>query len=446
MRIGIIGTGNVGMSLGSSLVRGGHDVIYGSRDDGRTAPHAGALLGSIRGAVIDAEVVVLATPFDAVGSALAAAQDFAGKILVDATNPIGPNMTLAVGGATSGAEKIAGLAKNARVVKGFNTTGYDIMANPKFGSHRATMFVCGDDDEATKTVAGLANDIGFDGVALAGLARARDLEPMAMVWIDQAMVRGLGRNVAFALARRDSAGASADATLNLTAQPGVLLSGVAHVITIVGTGNIGGGLARAWIRAGHDVRLAVRDPLAPDVVDLVEQGAKVVGIDGAAKGSDVVVLAIPAAAVPETIPKLGDLAGLVVVDCSNGIRVTHPTHAPEGRVVGEGLVMTAPEGSSMPEQVALMAKGARVVRAFNQQGAETLRDARFADLRALSFVAGDDDHARKLVLGLSNDIGLDSIDAGPLAASRHLDHLTLVWLAASKAAASREIGLTLLRR
>lgn len=432
MRIGIIGTGNVGMSLGGSFVRGGHDVIYGSRDDGRTAPHAGALLGSIRGAVLDAEVVVLATPFDAIGSALAAAQDFAGKILVDATNPIGPNMTLAVGGATSGAEKIAGLAKNARVVKGFNTTGYDVMANPKFGRHRATMFVCGDDDAATKTVAGLANDIGFDGFALAGLARARDLEPMAMVWIDQAMKRGLGRNVAFALARRDTAGASADATLNLTAQPGALVSGVAQVITIVGTGNIGGGLARAWIRAGHDVRLAVRDPQAPDVVDLVEQGAKVVGIDGAAKGSDVVVLAIPAAAVAETLPKLGDLAGLVVVDCSNGI--------------GAGLLMTAPEGSSMPEQVALVAKGARVVRAFNQQGAETLRDARFADLRALSFVAGDDDAARKLVLGLSNDIGLDSIDAGPLAASRHLDHLTLVWLAASKAAASREIGLTLLRR
>ena len=62
MRIGIIGTGNVGMTLGNALVRAGHDVVYGSRDDGRTAPHAGALLGSIRGAVLDAEVVILATP------------------------------------------------------------------------------------------------------------------------------------------------------------------------------------------------------------------------------------------------------------------------------------------------------------------------------------------------------------------------------------------------
>ncbi len=432
MRIGIIGTGNVGMTLGNALVRAGHDVVYGSRDDGRTAPHAGALLGSIRGAVLDAEVVILATPFDAIGSALAASEDFHGKVLIDATNPIGPDLSLAVGRTTSGAEKVASLAKNARVVKGFNTTGYDVMANPKFGAHRAAMFVCGDDDEATKTAARLATDIGFDGIALSGLTRARDLEPLALLWIDLATKRGLGRNIAFGLERRDAAGASADATLNLTAQPGALVTGVAKVITIVGTGHIGGGLARAWIRAGHDVRLAVRDPVAPDVVDLVEQGAKAVAVDSAAKGSDVVVLAIPAAALGEVVPRLGDLGGVVIVDCSNGI--------------GAGLVMTAPEGTSSPEQLAALAPGARVVRAFNQQGAETLRDARFDDLRAVSFVAGDDDDARKTVLALSNDIGLDSIDAGALAAARHLDHITLVWLATSKAASSREIGLTLLRR
>jgi predicted dinucleotide-binding enzyme len=432
MRIGIIGAGNVGMTLGNAFVRAGHDVVYGSRDEGRTAPHSGALLGSIRGAVLDAEVVVLATPYAAIESVLDACGDFEGKVLVDATNPIGPDFQLAVGRTTSGAERVASLAKNAKVVKAFNTTGFDVMASPKLGGHRALMLVCGDDFEATTRIAALATDIGFEGVTLSGLARARDLEPLALAWVQLAMVRGLGRNIAFGLARRDAAGASADATVNLAALGPPAIGAAKKSVTILGTGNIGGGLARAWIRAGHDVRLAVRDPLAPDVVDLVELGAKAIPIDGAANGADVFVVAIPAAAAGEALARAGDLADTIVVDCTNGI--------------GAGLVMTAAPGTSSPEEMAKLVPGARVVRAFNQQGAETLRDSRFDDRRAASFVASDDDAARQTVLALSRDIGLDSIDAGPLAAARVLDHITLVWLALSKALGSREFALTLLRR
>lgn len=432
MRIGIIGAGNVGTTLGNGFVRAGHEVVYGSRDAGRTAPHAGALLGSIRGAVMDSELIVLSTPYAAIESALDAAGDFEGKILVDATNPIGPGFELIVDPAGSGAQRVAALAKNARVVKGFNTTGYDVMENPKFGTHRAVMFVCGDDADATARTAKLATELGFDGVALPGLGRARDLEALALLWIQFAMQRGLGRNIAFGLARRDAAGASADATVNLTAHGAAALGGAKKVITVVGSGNIGGGLARAWLRSGHDVRLAVRDPLAPEVVDLVEMGAQAIAVDGAAKDADVVAIAIPAAAIAEALKRLGDLSGTILIDCTNGI--------------GPGLVTTAPAGSSSPEQMAALAHGARMVRAFNQQGAETLRDARFDDLRAVSFVASDDDDARAAVLALSANVGLDSIDAGPLATARLLDHITLVWLAASKALGAREIGLTLLRR
>lgn len=432
MRIGIIGAGNVGTTLGNAFVRSGHDVVYGSRDDTKTAPHAGALLGTISGAVLDSELIVLATPFSAIESALEAAGDFDGKILVDATNPIDEELTLVVGRTTSGAERVASVAKNARVVKCFNTTGYDVMANPKLGGHRALMLACGDDDDATRTVAKLATDIGFEGIALPGLARARDLEPLAVLWIQLAMQRGLGRNIAFGLVQRDKAGASADATVNLTAVGGAALGAVTRTVTIIGTGNIGGGLARAWIRAGHDVRLAVRDAVAPDVVDLVEHGAKAIPIDGCGQGTDVLVIAIPSSAVGDALKRAGDLSKTIIVDCTNAI--------------GPGMVTSAPAGSSSPEQMAALAKGARVVRAFNQQGAETLRDARFGELRAVSFVAGDDEDARKTVVALSNDIGLDSIDAGPLATSRVLDHVTILWLSISKQLGSREIGITLLRR
>jgi predicted dinucleotide-binding enzyme len=431
MRVGIIGAGSVGTTLGNAFVRAGHEVVYGSRDDTKTAPHAGALLGTIPGAVLDSEIIILATPFAAAESVLAEAGDFDGKILVDATNPIGPNLELVVSRTTSGAERVATFAKRARVVKCFNTVGHEIMANPKFGAQRALMLACGDDDDATRTTAKLATSIGFEGVALAGLARARDLEPLAVLWIMLAMQLGHGRNFALGLAQRDKSGASADATVNLTAV-GAAPFASPRVVTLLGAGNIGGGLARAWIRAGHDVRLAVRDSMAPDVLDLVEQGARAIPIEGSAKGTDVLAIAIPASAVVEALKCAGDLAGAILVDCTNGI--------------GPQMMPTAPAGSSGAEQMAALAVGARVVRAFNQQGAETLRDARFDDQRAVSFVAGDDEAARQIVLSLSNDVGLDSIDAGPLSTSRLLDHVTMVWISISKAIGSREIGLTLLRR
>jgi 8-hydroxy-5-deazaflavin:NADPH oxidoreductase len=171
------------------------------RDPAQPKSVAPAEAATVRAAVEGAEVVILATPWDGAQAALEAAGDFGGKPLLDATNPIGPGFKLLLAHTDSGGEQVARWAKNAKVVKAFNTTGLENMADPKYGAARAAMFVCGDDAGACEVAAGLARDLGFDVVRVGGLSSARVLEPVAMLWISLAM-SGKNRNVAFGLLRR----------------------------------------------------------------------------------------------------------------------------------------------------------------------------------------------------------------------------------------------------
>jgi 8-hydroxy-5-deazaflavin:NADPH oxidoreductase len=421
MRIAVIGAGNVGTTLGSGWAVAGHQVAYGVRDASRAAPHAGATMRSVADAVRESDVVVLATSWAAVPAALEAAGDFGGKPLLDVTNPIGSGFTLTHGHDTSGAEVVASLAKNARVVKAFNCTGLENMQNPRYGEHRAVMPVAGDDTGARDLAVKLAGDLGFDPVALDALRHARELEPLAMLWISLAMPWGHGRDIAFGLAKRT--GAEVRSTVR-TAQP--------RALTVVGGGSIGGALAKAWLAAGHRVRLAARDGASDEARALRDLGADVSPLRGSAEGADAVVFAIPAGAVADAAAEMGALGGKVVVDCSNAI--------------GKGFTLQYGHTTSSAEELAKRLPGARVVRAFNQQGAETLVNPAFGDLRAASFVAADDADARVLVKGLATDVGLDAVEAGPLASSRYLEPMTMLWIALSRAKGTREIGLTLLRR
>lgn len=192
MKIAIVGAGDVGKTLGTGWSKG-HRVDY----VGRTLPAAekGALVGA-------AEVVVVATPAHAVDAALDGLP-LAGKIVVDCTNPLKPDLSgLTLGTDTSAAEHLAAIAPGARVVKAFNTVGFNIMANPSFGDHSAVMFVAGDDAEAKKTVLALASELGFEGIDAGELTVARYLEPFAMLWIHLAYRAGLGRDFAFSVLRR----------------------------------------------------------------------------------------------------------------------------------------------------------------------------------------------------------------------------------------------------
>lgn len=202
MRIAIIGAGNVGMILGHGWAREGHEVVFGVRAPAAREVTVGRVAG-IAEAVREASVVVLATPWAAVESALSTAGSLDGKLLIDCTNPILPGLAgLAVGTTESAAERIAALAPGARVVKALNTTGAANMANPRYGTERLTMFYCGDDAEAKRTVEQLLAALGFAPVDAGGLDAARYLEPLAMLWIHLAYRLGNGPDIGLQLLRR----------------------------------------------------------------------------------------------------------------------------------------------------------------------------------------------------------------------------------------------------
>lgn len=209
MKIAIIGTGNVGQALAYGWTNNGHQVTFGSRnpagDKAQTAVAATGGKAAVKreqAAVQEAEVVVLAVPWNAAEAVVNGLGDLTGKILIDATNPIGPGFQLAVGKDSSGAELVQQWAPTARVVKAFNSTGAENMRNPRYGGEPTTMFICGDDASAKAVTQTLAEALGFAVADTGGLITARYLEPLAMVWIHLAIVQKQGREIAFKLVQR----------------------------------------------------------------------------------------------------------------------------------------------------------------------------------------------------------------------------------------------------
>ena len=204
MQLTVIGTGNVGGTLGRRWAKAGHAVVFGVRDPSEPkvvdlvqdiGPNANAIL--VSECARQAPVVVLTVPWESAQDALRMAGNLRDKILIDATNPVAMNpdglrQGLVIGHTTSGAEQIAHWADGACVVKAFNTTGWQNMADPTYGSQGLSMLLCGDGAEAKKVVAGLVEQLGFEPVDVGPLRSARYLEAMAMLWIDMAVFQGFG--------------------------------------------------------------------------------------------------------------------------------------------------------------------------------------------------------------------------------------------------------------
>jgi len=210
MNIGIIGSGNVGTGLGKIWVQKGHRVMFSfSRDQEKlkalAAAGQNASSGSPAEAVRSSDVLLLSVRWENVVGALKAAGPLEDKILIDCTNPLKPDLSeLAVGHVTSAAEEIAKMAPGAKVVKAFNTVFADIYHSESrlFGSRMPTMFYCGNDDGAKKTVVELIRETGFEPTDAGPLRSARYLEPLAMLMIQLGYGQGMGKNIALNLIRR----------------------------------------------------------------------------------------------------------------------------------------------------------------------------------------------------------------------------------------------------
>lgn len=194
VRIGVIGSGAVGRVLGAGFAGLGHEVMLGSRNPDKEEVRAwleqtGAWVGTFDEVASFAEVVVLATLWEGTENAiwLAGPGNFAGKVVMDATNPLdfsgGMPPKLAVGHTDSGGERVQRWLPESSVVKAFNTVGNEHMTNPDFPGGPPDMFICGDDEVAKQTVSGLVKSLGWSVVDIGGIEGARYLEPLAMVWV-----------------------------------------------------------------------------------------------------------------------------------------------------------------------------------------------------------------------------------------------------------------------
>jgi predicted dinucleotide-binding enzyme len=186
-------------------------------------------------------------------------------------------------------------------------------------------------------------------------------------------------------------------------------------VAIIGAGNVGSALGRAWLRVGEDIVFGVPNPADPKYNSLPRERLR--NPPKAAQNAEAVVLATPWPATEAALTGLGDLSGKVLIDCTNPLGM--------GR---DGLELVLGHSRSGGEQVAAWARGAAVFKTLNQTGAENMEKASHYPIRPVMFVAGDDEGRKPIVLSLVTKLGFEAIDAGPLRIARLLEAYGMLWI------------------
>lgn len=196
MKIGVIGSGQVGRTLASAFLKEGYDVMLGSRNTQKEevtkwlAENANGKTGDFEQTAAFADVIVLAVSGLVASNALqiAGIHHFAGKVVIDTTNPIAAEPP--VNGVLkyfttqdeSLMEKLQKKAPHAKFVKAFNSVGNALMYKPVFTDPKPTMFICGNDEDAKKLVADILDLFGWETEDLGVATAARSIEPLAILW------------------------------------------------------------------------------------------------------------------------------------------------------------------------------------------------------------------------------------------------------------------------
>lgn len=202
-RVGVIGSGQVGRALAAGFASRGHEVTIGTRDPAENddlqawaARRENVAIGHFAAAAEAGEIVVLATRGTAVEQAIETAgpQHFAGKVVIDATNPLAPDPVtggpgLAVGHTDSGGERVQRALPESRVVKCFNTVNNGLMVDPGFDPRRP-MLIAGNDAAGKRAVAEILDDFGWDALDVGGIEQSRQLESLVLLWVAVGRARG----------------------------------------------------------------------------------------------------------------------------------------------------------------------------------------------------------------------------------------------------------------
>jgi len=216
MKIGILGSGDVGRRLGDGFIELGHTVKIGSRNPDQEkitewmAKHDKVKVssGTFAEAASFGEIDIIATSWAGTDEAIRMAdpKNFAGKVVIDVINPLdfskGMPPRLAIGHTDSAGETVQRMLPDSKVVKAFNTVGNPHFIHPDFPGGPPTMFICGNDDEAKKTVTdNILTKLGWETIDIGGIEGARLLEPLAFLWIMHYFRTGNGYH-AFKLLRK----------------------------------------------------------------------------------------------------------------------------------------------------------------------------------------------------------------------------------------------------
>ena len=202
MNVGIFGSGVVAQALGDGFLKHGYEVMLGTREASKLsawqAKNPNGRVGGFSETARFGELILLAVKGSVAAEALRAAapESLAGKVIIDACNPISDEppvngvMKFFTGPNESLMEQLQREFPDARFVKAFSSVGSAFMVNPQFAGGPPTMFICGNDEAAKKVVRGILDQFGWETADMGTVDAARAIEPLCILWC----IPGFARN------------------------------------------------------------------------------------------------------------------------------------------------------------------------------------------------------------------------------------------------------------